>query len=450
MTISFYGAAQRVTGSNYLVDTGKYKFLVDCGLFQGDKNADKENWNEFKFNPKEIDFLLITHSHIDHIGRIPLLYKNGFRGKIFSSKPTKEFCQIFLEDSCHHLEDLATELNLPNLYSKDDIDQTMKLFETYDYYQEFQPKEGINIKFYDAGHILGSAVIEIKTNGKTIIFSGDLGNPPVPILKDTDFVPNADYLVLESTYGDRNHEPSENRSVRLERVVEETIKNKGTLLIPAFAMERTQEILYDLNELIENGKISKLPIYVDSPLALKSTKIYQQFPEYFDHEAKQLLKEGINFFDFPSLKFAENTEESKELDNLPGPKIIIAGSGMSTGGKILFHEKRYLSDPTTTLLIIGYQVKGTLGRELQEGAKNVNILSDDIAVIAKVETIESYSAHADQQRLQYWISKINKPIKKIFLVHGEPEIQDVLLHKIEDEEGMDVCIPKNEETIELK
>lgn len=449
MKITFCGAAERVTGSNYLVNTGKINFLVDCGLFQGSTEADKQNWDDFLYDPKKIDFVLITHSHIDHIGRLPLLYKRGFRGKIYSTSPTAEFCRIFLEDNCKILSDLAKNLGLNSLYDQSDVDNVMKLFESFNYYQTFEPSKGIKIKFYDAGHILGSAIIEIRANNKTLVFSGDLGNPPVPILKDTDFIDKADYVVMESTYGDRNHEPFQERELRLERVIEETIKDNGVLLIPAFAMERTQEIIFELNNLIGQGRIGKIPIYLDSPLALKATEIYKNFPDYFDEEAKELIKSGHDFFKFPELNFVTSTEQSKEIDHTTGTKIIIAGSGMSTGGKILFHEKKYLSDSTTRLLIIGYQVKGTLGRDLQNGAKIVHILGEDIPVNAKIEVIDSYSAHADQDRLLYWISKFNKSIKKIFIIHGEQTAENAILHQIEAKEGINTYIPKFGETVEL-
>lgn len=449
MKITFCGAAERVTGSNYLVNTGKINFLVDCGLFQGSTEADKQNWDDFLYDPKKIDFVLITHSHIDHIGRLPLLYKRGFRGKIYSTSPTAEFCRIFLEDNCKILSDLAKNLGLNSLYDQSDVDNVMKLFESFNYYQTFEPSKGIKIKFYDAGHILGSAIIEIRANNKTLVFSGDLGNPPVPILKDTDFIDKADYVVMESTYGDRNHEPFQERELRLERVIEETIKDNGVLLIPAFAMERTQEIIFELNNLIGQGRIGKIPIYLDSPLALKATEIYKNFPDYFDEEAKELIKSGHDFFKFPELNFVTSTEQSKEIDHTTGTKIIIAGSGMSTGGKILFHEKKYLSDSTTRLLIIGYQVKGTLGRDLQNGAKIVHILGEDIPVNAKIEVIDSYSAHADQDRLLYWISKFNKSIKKIFIIHGEQTAENAILHQIEAKGGINTYIPKFGETVEL-
>lgn len=449
MTIKFCGAAERVTGSNYLVDTGKTKFLVDMGLFQGDHEADKENWQEFLYDAEQIDFVIITHSHIDHIGRLPLLYKRGFRGKIYSTPPTCKFAQIFLEDTVRILAKTAEELKLPMLYDETDVEGVMKLFNPQNYYEEFSPTSDIKIKFYDAGHILGSAITEVNVDKKIIVFSGDLGNPPVPILRDTDFIPEADYVVMESTYGNRTHAPFEKRQLELERVIEETQAKNGVLLIPSFAMERTQEIIYELNELIKNNRIKEIPIYIDSPLATRATEIYRQHPEYFDKEAQGLIKKGEDFLNFANLKFTQSIEESKELDRDNSSKIIIAGSGMSAGGRIIFHEKTYLPLENTTLLIIGFQVKGTLGRKIELGEKTVNIQGEEVNVKAKVQAIESYSAHADKPRLKYWLGRIGKPIKKVFLVHGEPASQDVLLHDIEEEQGIETYIPKYGESVEI-
>ncbi len=442
MKITFCGATQRVTGSNYLVETNSTKFLVDCGMFQGNAQAEQKNFEDFAYDPKQIDFIIITHSHIDHIGRLPLLYKRGFRGKIYSTKPTAEFSKIFLTDTANLALEKSKEIGVDPLYEIQDVENVCALFKTYDYYQDFSPTDGLNIKFYDAGHILGSAIIEIKAEEKTIVFSGDLGNPPVPILRDTDFIQKADYIIMESTYGSRNHAPFENRQLELERVIENTIKNKGTLLIPAFAMERTQEIIYEINNLMGSGKIPQVPVYIDSPLAIKATEIYKKYPNYFDIEARELMQSDKNFFDFKNLILTQSREDSKKIDQDNLPKIIIAGSGMSNGGRILFHEKKYLPISSTTFLIIGFQVKGTLGRQILDGEKRVNILGENILVDASIAEIESYSAHADQQRLLYWLSKFEKGIKKIFLVHGEIESQDALMHKIEDEQGIEVMIPK--------
>jgi len=449
MKITFCGATERVTGSNFLVDTGEIKFLVDCGIFQGAFEDTKENWNDFPYDPKEIDFVLITHSHLDHIGRLPILYKKGFTGKVFSTPPTKDFCSIFLRDNYNIMMEFAQNNGLELLYDEQDIENVVSLFETYDYYKEFSPIDGVQIKFFDAGHILGSAIIQIVLDGKTLVFSGDLGNPPVPILRDTDFIEKADYLIMESTYGNKIHAPFEDRRLKLERVIEESAAKGGALLIPAFAMERTQELVYEINELIASSKISKIPVYIDSPLALKATEIYKKYPKYFDSEALQLLKKGKDFFNFPELKFINSIEESKEIDQDSSNKIIIAGAGMSTGGRIIYHEKRYLPEPSTVLLLVSFQVKGTLGRKLAEHAKEVEIKGERVPVNAQIEIIDSYSAHADQARLKYWVSKFLSKPKKIFLVHGEPESSDALLHIIEDEEGIETVIPKFKETINL-
>jgi len=449
MKISFYGAIEGITGSNFLVETENTKFLIDCGLFQGGEQSEKRNWDEFPYDPRQIDFVVLTHSHIDHMGRLPFLYKKGFRGKVYCSRPTKAFSELFMTDAAHILKNIAERFNLPELFGAEEIENLLTLYESFDYYQKISPAPNIEIKLYDAGHILGSAIIEVKAEGKTIIFSGDLGNPPVPLLKDTDPIKKADYVILESTYGDRNHISQEKREILLERAIEDNFARKGVVLMPAFAMERTQEILYEINKMKKENRIPDIPIYLDSPLAKKATFIYKKFPEYFDLEATQFLKSGEDFFNFPSLHFIETKEESKELDRDFQPKVIIAGSGMSTGGRILFHEKVYLPKPTTTLLIVGFQVKGTLGRELKEGAKRVTIEGEKIEVKAKIIEIESYSAHADQGKLKYWLSRIEKPVKKVFLVHGEKKAKIILKHCIEDNLGYETAMPKTNEAINL-
>ena len=449
MKITFYGSTEGVTGSNHIIEAAGKKFLVDCGLFQGGDKAENKNWEEFPYNPSEIDFVILTHSHIDHMGRLPLLVKKGFQGKIYATSPTAAFADIFLRDTCNIMKSTAEHLNSAELFNTEDVEKTLQLFETYDYYQPIKPVDGIDIKFYDAGHILGSSIVEVRADGKTVVFSGDLGNPPVPILRDTDPVKEADYVIMESTYGDRDHAPADQRKTELERAIEETVAKRGVVLMPSFAMERTQEILYEINDLVENNRIPKIPVYLDSPLAEKATLIYKQFPQYFDKEATGLLKKGDDFFNFPTLHFVKGREESMQLDQDRSPKVIIAGSGMSTGGKIVYHEQAYLPEDSTLLLIVGFQVEGTTGRRLKDGQKQVKIAGRDVEVNATVRSIESYSAHADQKKLLYWLGEFEKPVTEVFLVHGEESAKEALKHKIEDETGQKVSIPKENETFEL-
>ncbi len=342
----------------------------------------------------------------------------------------------------------ANNLGVSELFNQQDVDGVISLFETYPY-GEIVKAGGAEITLHDAGHILGSSIVEIRVEGKTIIFSGDLGNPPVPLLRDTELIKSADYVVMESTYGDRDHAPAEQKKVELERAVEDTVAKGGVLLMPSFAMERTQEILYELSDLKRNKRIPDIPIYLDSPLAIKATNIYKQFSEFYDEEAKKLLSSGKNFFDFPGLTFVEKSDQSIELDQDKSPKVIIAGSGMSNGGRIVNHEKIYLPIESTTLLIVGFQVEGTLGRRLRDGTKDVRIMGEDVTVRATVRPIESYSAHADQKRLLYWLSSIESPIKKVFLVHGEDTAKQALMGKIAQDLGQETVIPKEGESYEI-
>lgn len=453
MKLTFYGACRSVTGANYLLETGsagrRVKILVDCGLIQGGRLAEKENYEKFPYEPSEIDALLITHAHMDHIGRIPKLYRDGFRGKIFGTPPTLDFAKLMLLDSEHILGEEAEKQGIEPLYQVSDIEGASELFEAVPYHQEIKIGPSLTVEFLDAGHILGSSIIKITGEGKTIVFSGDLGNPPTPLLKPTEFVDQADFVVIESAYGDRIHEDRLTRKEILEDMIEETVGESGVLMIPAFAMERTQELLFELNELVENHRVPVVPVFLDSPLAIKATAIYQKYQEYYNKETVYQIKSGDDIFKFPNLKFTATVEDSKKINDIPAPKVIIAGSGMSTAGRILHHEKRYLPDPKSALLIIGYQVRGSLGRRILDGEKEVRIHGEAVSVRCKVKAIGGYSAHADQQGLKNWVGHIKKPIKKVFVVQGEEEAEMALTQIIRDELAIDAEMPRLGETFEF-
>ncbi len=453
MKLTFYGGAGVVTGVNYGLEvTGeggkKVKFLVDCGLQQGGNFAEKKNFEPFPYEVSEVDFVLITHAHIDHIGLLPKLFKAGFRGKIYSTHPTHDFAELMLIDSEHILSREAERVGKEPLYSAADITAMMNYWEGVNYHQVLD-LGGVKAEFYNAGHILGSAFIKITAEGKTIVFSGDLGNYPAPIIKSTEKLPTADYCLIESTYGDRVHENVDMRREELEDAIEEVAKTKGTLVIPAFAMERTQQLLFELNELIENGRIPKIPVYIDSPLAIHLTEIYKKYRGQFTDEVEAMIKGGDDILDFPGLHFTLTTEESKTINNAPAPKVVIAGSGMSHGGRILHHELRYLSDPKSMILFVGYQGKGSLGRQILEGAKEVGIMHERVPVRCRVKVISGYSAHADQPRLLEWLRPMRMNLKKVFVVQGEEGASEALARKITDELAIHAVIPETNDEVEL-
>ncbi len=473
MKITFLGATKMVTGSNFLVEAAGKKFLVDCGMFQGKAELDEENYRPFDFNPTEIDFMLLTHAHIDHSGRIPKLYNEGFKGTIYAHKATCDLCGIMLPDS-GHIQEMESEWKnkkrkrkgepeRPPLYTAEDAINCLELFEAIKYDEIIQVDPNIYVRFNDAGHMLGSSIIEVwaKEDGKETkaVFTGDIGNNDIPLLASPTMIESCDYLVMESTYGSRLHMKNDQKAEIFLDVVSETIDNGGTVVIPSFAVGRTQEILYELNKIKESRDdeefkrkyktLMKVPVYVDSPLAISATEIFRQNTELFEDEIKEEMEQGNNPLEFPGLRFTQTADESKALNESQEPSIIISASGMCDVGRIKHHLKHNIWNPKSTILFVGYQAPGTLGNSIVNGAKKVTIFGEEFAVNARIEYIEGYSGHADQEWLMNFIySFISKP-KHIFLVHGEEDSQDVLRDKILEETGIGVSIPDYGETYDL-
>lgn len=440
LKLTFCGGAGTVTGANFLLEGNGKKFLIDCGLLQGVKSVDDENWVPFVYDPKEIDILFITHAHIDHIGRIPKLLNEGFEGKIVSTIPTKDIAEVMLADTMNILSH-DKEHHLNKVYTLENLNKAMSLWETIDYHQVLNVDHGFQFSYKDSGHVLGSGMLEIVFNGKKIVFTGDLGNTPSPILRDTEDITDADYMIMESVYGDRNHEDREIRQKKLELIIQENYKRKGVLMIPAFSLERTQELLFEIDEMIESGRVERMPVFLDSPLAIKLTKIYHSYSRYFNDKAKKIINSGNDIFTFPGFKQTDETAESKAILKVPNPKIIIAGSGMSNGGRIIHHEQNYLPDPNNTILLIGYQTPGTPGRVIQDGGTKLTIRGEEVPIRARLERISGYSGHKDSDQLVEFFSKTAKTIKKVFVTMGEPSSAMFLAQRLHDEFGVKVSTP---------
>lgn len=473
MNITFLGATKTVTGSNFLVEGAGKKFLVDCGLFQGQAADEMENAEDFEFDVNEIDFMLLTHAHIDHSGRIPKLYKDGYRNKIYATKATCDLCAIMLPDSGHIQEMEAEWKNRKKLRKGEQLVEpiydvatalmSLEVFEPVQYDKLIEIDDNIHVRFNDAGHMLGSAIIEvwIKENGenKKIVFTGDLGNNDIPLLSEPTMIEDADYLVMESTYGNRHHMRNDEKAKLFIDIVTETVRNGGTVVIPSFAVGRTQEILFELNNIKEHKSDSEFlrkyellmhtPVYVDSPLAISATEVFRENMDLFDEDTKKIIKSGDNPLEFPGLQFTRTAEESKELNENDESAIIISASGMCEVGRIKHHLKHNIWNPKNTILFVGYQAPGTLGRKIVDGAKTVKIFGEDIAVNARIEYIEGYSGHADQEGLLNFVYSFVKKPHHIFLVHGEPEGQKVLKQKLAETTQIPVTIPDFGETYNL-
>lgn len=449
MRITLHGAAREVTGSCYCVETKHTRVLVDCGMFQGSSYNDARNFRDFSFDAGDIDAVIITHAHLDHIGRLPKLTKEGFTGPIYLTPPTRDIARIVLEDANDIMEEEFKREYRPKLYEREDLERTLTFTKTLNY-SRWKTIGDIRFRFRDAGHIFGSAFVELEENGgPRAVFSGDIGNADTPILRPTAQMGTSDAVFIESTYGNRIHEDPGTRMDVFKRIIDRTIRQRGVLLIPAFAVERTQAILYDLNTFVEERRIKPIDAYIDSPMAIQVTEVMKRYPEYYDREALGHVTRGDDLFDFPRLQLTRTRNESKMINTSPNPKIIIAGSGMMNGGRIKHHLIRYLGKRSTTLFIVGYQANGTLGRSLYEGAKRVTIFHESINVKAKIVSIGSFSAHGDQHKLIDWIRSAPSLTKHVYCTHGEEGAAVALATKVKDDLGIPARAPRFGETITI-
>ncbi len=452
--ITFAGGAQMPTGSNFLVELAGKKILIDCGLVQGEKYSIPINSEPFAYVPSSIDFLFITHAHLDHVGRIPKLVRDGFKGKIVSTNPTRDMAELIMLDSSNVLAKEAKHENTQQIYEEKDVFESMKLWsEVVEYAKPYtiETESGaISITPYDAGHILGSAMYVIEYSGKRVAFTGDLGNTPSPLMNNTAHLAQIDYLIMESVYGDRNHKDKDRRIEIFKEAVTSTIKKGGTVLIPAFSIERTQEMLLAFNELLESNQIPAVPVYLDSPLGINITSVYKKYESWFNDDIKKIIKSGDDIFNFKGLVKTPTPDESKAINHDARPKVIIAGSGMSNGGRIVHHEAHYLPDENSTIIIAGYQSPNTLGRRIVEGEKNLMIYGNPVTMRARLVNIHGFSAHKDSDHLIEFVGSMASHLKKVFVVLGEPKSSYFLGQKIHEEYGLEVVIPNKGDTVEIE
>ena len=493
MKVQFCGAAKTVTGSCFFLETGKYKVLVDCGMFQGDPELEKLNKEPFPFDPSTIDYVFLTHAHYDHCGRLPLLVKQGFKGEIISTQPTRDLTQLVLLDSAKvqeedyrrsvgregfeaylHKKD-SENVKVYNgqikdslygdatssddnaeypLFNEGDVYETMKYFRIYEYGDSVVLRDGLEFRMRDAGHILGSVTFELwiqNGDGKQrkLVFSGDLGQPGQRIIRDPDMIRDADFVFVESTYGDRIHKSKDETVLEFLTILKEAEKINGNVLIPIFAIERTQEIIYELNLFYESKLISDIPVYLDSPMASDATEIFKRYPAFYDEDAKRLLEKGDDPFNFKGLKFVKSVDESNRISNQK-KSIIMAGSGMCTGGRILNHLINNLAKQSTSIIFVGYQVRGTLGRRILDGQKSVRIRGREVESNAQLHTLGGFSAHADERDLMYWLRGFGHTPRMIFICHGDEDIATSFSDKVKTDLMIDTHVPSMFETVDLE
>ncbi len=451
LKLTFCTGVGTVTGANFLLESPQTKILVDCGLMQGSQYAEEENKKAFDYNPASIDMLFVTHAHIDHIGRIPKLVRDGFKGIIYSTPETKEIAHLMLEDAVKILELESKEKGKEPLYFDTHVREAFSLWQTIPYHQKKAVSNDFDVYLSDAGHVLGSSIIKLTYNGKNIVFCGDLGHSPAMLLKDTEFITDADYLIIDSVYGDRNHESIQDSDAKLVQVIKDTISRKGVLVIPSFSLERTQIMLYKINNMIEDGVVGSIPVYLDSPLAIKITEIYNRFASQnqFNETTQKDIAGGDHIFNFPKLKNVMRGQDSRAIVHTANPKIIIAGSGMSNGGRVVHHEAHYLPDKNNTILLIGYQGLGTMGRKLQDGVNPLFINGENVPVRARVEMLSGYSAHKDSDHLVEFVEHTSKSVKKVFVVLGEPKAGLFLVQRLRDYLNVNAMYPERGKAYDL-
>lgn len=465
VTLRFLGAARCVTGSCYLLDTGQRKVLVDCGLFQ-ERDLRSRNWEPFAVAPAELDAVILTHAHVDHCGYLPRLVRDGFRGPVFTTEATADIARILMLDTArieeedaefkrrrHEREGRRPEREAQPLYTEEDVKRALPLFHGVSYHRETPITEGVVATFYEAGHILGSAMVRLslstEAGPRTLLFSGDIGRWDKPIIRDPTLFDSADYVVMESTYGDRRHEEPADLDTLLTETVVDTCRRGGNVVMPSFAVGRTQEVLYHLNSLLRKDRIPHLMVFVDSPMAVEVTKVFARHAELYDEDMSALVRRHESPFDFPNLKLVSRTEDSKAINHIRGSAVIVAGSGMCTGGRIKHHLVHNISREESTILFVGYQAVGTLGREITEGATEVRILGERRRVRARVVELHGFSAHADQAELLRWAGALDGAPRRFFVTHGEPAAARAFAEALRGQTASDVVVPALMDTARL-
>ena len=458
--LGFFGGAYNVTGSRYLLEANNIRLLVDCGLYQ-ERKLKYRNWEPFTIPPSSLDAVLLTHAHIDHCGLLPKLVREGFRGRIYCTTATSEIAQIILLDSAH-LQEEDTEFKrrrherekrkgpfpeIP-LYTTDDARASFSLFTPVSYEEIVPLGEGIKATFHDAGHVLGSSMIKITVSqqgeSRTILFSGDVGRWDRPILRDPSIFSEIDYVMVESTYGDRIHQEPPDVGESLAEIINSTFRAGGNIIVPSFALQRSQEILYHMNELLMENHIPHIMVFLDSPMAISITEVFKHHSELFDKEMSRRIRQNKSPFDFPGLKIVQTADESKALNHISGTIMIIAGSGMCTGGRVKHHLITNITRPESTILFVGYQAIGTLGRQILDGVKQVRILGQHYPVRARIAQIHGFSAHADRNELFQWISGLSSAPRRVFVVHGEPRTIKQFGQFLREKTGWEISTPEYE------